>query len=262
MRCRSYTYDDYIRAMEMLKKGFKLRAISRELNIPEGTIKGWKYDKKMPPLARWHPEPSKELAYILGVLHGDGNLVVNGYNYIIQLGVKDYEFAEFFSKEMSRLLNKKAIKPNWDESNNRWQVKYYSKAFYIWFKRQNLETLKPFIEHNKLTIANFLRGLYDSEGSHYVCKKRKCSRIDLSNDDLKLLKYVQYLLKKHFNITTRGPYLVVRAGTESKMKNGKIAKRNHDNYQIVIYRRQHTKRFVNEIGFTITEKQLGLPRRR
>ena len=128
----------------------------------------------------------------------------------------------------------------------------------MWYKKQTLETLKPYIEHSKETVANFLRGLYDSEGNHYVYKK-KYSQIRLSNNDTELLKYVQHLLRKYFDITARGPYLNTKAREEYKTRNGTI-KRYHDNYQINIYRKQHTKKFLNEIGFSITEKQLGLPR--
>ena len=79
---------------------------------------------------------------------------------------------------------------------------------------------------------------------------------------MELLKYVQYLLKKYFGIVARGPYLNTKAGTKSKMKNGNVAKTTHNNYQMRIYRRQHTERFLDDIGFSILEKQLGLPRRR
>ena len=53
-----------------------------------------------------------------------------------------------------------------------------------------------------------------------------------------------------------------RAGTISIKKNREMIKMNHDNYQIVIYRKQHVKKPLSEIGFSIREKQLGLPRRK
>ena len=137
---------------------------------------------------------------------------------------------------------------------------YCSKAFYIWYKQQKLETLKQYIEHNRDTVANFLCGLYDSDGGHNKYKKRRSSQIYLYNNSSKLLKYTQHLLRKYFGIIARGPYLHVKAGAGSKMGNGKIAKTNYDNYQINIYRKQHIQRFLSEIGFSITEKQLGLKR--
>ncbi len=260
----SYTYEQYQRSMRMIKK-LGVAETSRRTGIPKPTLYHWKNGKHIPPLARWIPKPSNELAYIIGTLHGDGNLYIDkmkhGYQYRIRLGVEDYEFTETFSKNMTRLLNKKVVKPKWYKSDNRWIAVYTSKAFYIWYKQQNLELLKPYIEYSKETVANFLRALYDSEGNHYVYK-RKYNQIHLSNNNLRLLKYTQYLLKKYFGIIARGPYINTKAGTESKMKNGETIKAKHDNYQTGISRKQHVRRFLSEIGFSITEKQLGLPRRK
>lgn len=78
---------------------------------------------------------------------------------------------------------------------------------------------------------------------------------------MKLLKYVQYLLMKYFNITATEPYLSIKAGTMMEI-NGERYMRKIDVYQIVIYRKLHIKKFLYKIGFSITEKQLGLPRRK
>ena len=259
MGYRSYSYEEYLKAMEMIKR-LGVSETSRKLKIPECTLYGWKNGEYIPPAAKWIPEPSKELAYVLGVLHGDGSICVNNHRYKIRLKVKDLQFADIFSIAMAKTLNKKYSTPRWYEPKNIWRVVYHSKAFYMWFKEQTLETLKPFIEHNKETVVNFLRGLYDSEGNHYKCKK-KYSQIRLYNNDTELLEYVQHLLRKYFGIVAKGPYLNGKAGTKSKMEN-RIIRKNHNNYQIVIYRKQHTEKFLNEIGFSILEKQFGSPRRR
>ena len=253
---RSYTYEEYHRAMKMIKK-LGITETSRRTGFPKMTLYHWKKGKYKPLLARWIPKPSNELAYVIGVLHGDGCVYINGCQYKIQLGVKDLEFAEAFSIAMAKLFGKNVKEPHWNKLNNEWEVKYYSKAFYQWYKQQSLESLRQFIEHDKDTVANFLRGLYDSEGCNY-----RCSQIHLSSNDKDLLKYVQYLLKKYFNIHTTGPYLAKRAGEVSTRRDGKRIKRNHDNYQIHIYKRQHIQIFLDNIGFDIREKQLGLPRRK
>ena len=256
----SYTYEEYLRAMRMIKE-LGVAETSRRTGYPKPTLYRWKNGKQIPPLARWVPKLSNELAYIIGVLHGDGSLYINEYNYRIGLGVKDYEFAETFSKNMARLLNKKVVKPYWNKANNEWVVVYSSKAFYTWYKQQSLESLKQFIEYSKETVASFLRGLYDSEGNYYMYK-RIYNQIRLSNNDIELLKYVQYLLKKYFNIITTEPHINVKAGTEHKIRDEKMFKTKHDNYYIAICRKRLVQRFLNEIGFSITEKQLGLPRRK
>jgi intein-encoded DNA endonuclease-like protein len=130
-------------------------------------------------------------------------------------------------------------------------------AFWTWYQKQTLKSLKQYIEHNKETTTYFLRGLYDSEGSNY-----RCRRISLSNNSEKLLCYVQYLLEKCFNIKATGPYLVIEAGSTSIKKNGEKIKSNYNIYYIAISRKESVQRFLDEVGFSIREKQLGLPRRK
>ena len=112
----------------------------------------------------------------------------------------------------------------------------------IWYKQS--------IKYSRETIVSFLRGLYDSDDGHYKYKRRY-SQIHLSSNNLKLLKYTQHLLEKYFDIFATGPYLNKSAGTENKIRNGKIAKTNYDNYCIHINRRQRVERFLSVIGFSI-----------
>jgi hypothetical protein len=123
-----------------------------------------------------------------------------------------------------------------------------------------LASLKLYIEYSRDTVANFLRGLYDSDGGHY--KYKKYSRIHRSNSNKDLLWYVQYLLRKYFDINATGPYQNKIAGRAFMKSNKEVVKTNHDNYQIDIYRELHVQRPLSKIGFSITEKQLGLKRRR
>ena len=154
------------------------------------------------------------------------------------------------------LLSKDVKKLHWNKVNNKWEVIYLSKAFYQWYRKQSLESLKQFIEHDKVTVANFLRGLYDSEGYN-----QRCRQIWLSNNDLELLHYTQYLLKNYFNIVATGPYINRRSGKVSTKRRGEKIKTKHNNYSIAISRRQYIQRFLDNIGFSIREKQLGLKRR-
>lgn len=262
-RQKSYSTEEYEQAMQLLKKGYSLTQVCKLMGWPitkKTTLYYWKKGLSRPPSTRWRPKPSKELAYVIGVLYGDGNIERHGYHYDIKLNTIDYEFADAFSKAMAKLLDKKYEKPKYigiqRGRNYGWKVTYSSKAFYQWYRKQNLDILKQYIEHNKDTVAHFLRGLYDSDGSNYMCKK-----ISLYNSNIELLRYVQYLLKRYFNIIARGPYLTRRAGSIMK-RIGKTYKRSSDNYVIAICRKLHVQRFLSEIGFSITEKQLGLPRRK
>jgi len=256
---REYTYEDYHRVMKLLNKGLGPTEVSRMLDIPKCTVKAWKYRRGVPWLAKWYPEPSNELAYVIGVLLGDGCIVREHHNdYDIILRVKDYEFAEEFSRNMAKILNKKFKKPRrWSGRPSLWIIYYHSKAFHTWFRKQTLDTLKPYMEYDEDTVKYFLRGIYDSEGCNYRCK-----RIILYNSDLKLLNYVRYLLKKYFGIMIRGPYLHVRAGSIHMRRDGEEIRTKNNNYYIGIYRMRNIQVFLSEIGFSIAEKQLGLPRRK
>jgi len=255
---REYSYDDWKKAMDLHNK-YKLgpTKISRILGISEDTIRGWLYHGMIPPAAKWKAEPSKELAYIIGTIQGDGSVTKNETNheYIIQLGVIDKEFAITYSKAISKLLNKKYHKPRWNKKWKKYWVRYNSKAFFIWYKKtekQGLEGFKEYIEYNKNTVRYYLRGLFDSDGSNSGNK-----RIYLLNSKERLLKYVQYLLKKYFDVKATGPYLKKKAGATVIIK-GIERNINYNHYMIEISRKKHVQKFLEEIGFSIVRKQLGL----
>ena len=113
MGYRSYSYDEYLKAMDMRRRGLGPMEISRKLGIKKYIIDAWIYRNIKPPAVRWLPEPSKELACIFGVLHGDGSLYTNGYHYYkMQLEVKDYEFAEVFSIAMAKNTEQEIFNAN------------------------------------------------------------------------------------------------------------------------------------------------------
>jgi len=255
---KSYSYDDWKKAMDLHNKyKFGHIRISRILGINENTVKKWLYYGVVPPSAKWKAELSKKLAYAIGVIQGDACVTKNEskHHYIIELNTIDKEFAEVFSKVMAKLLNANYHKPYWSNKRRQWRVIYKSKAFYLWYKRtekKGLQGFKPFIEYNKSTVKHYLRGLYDSEGNNNGNKQ-----IRLYNSKKKLLEYIQYLLKRYFGIKTTGPYLRRKNGTKMMINERRIVGK-HDCYEIVISRKEHVQKFLREIGFTITRKQLGL----
>jgi len=257
---KKYTYEEYKKAMELLEKGYSLRETCRLLGWPEkkeSLLYFWKHGKHKPPLAKWKAEPCIELAYVIGTVHGDGCVTKDEswHGYEIKLEVIDKEFAEIFSKVMSRLLNRKYHEPQWNERKKMWYVKYKSKAFVEWYKKceeKGLQGFKPFIEYSKNTTRYYLRGLNDSDGSNY-----RNRQIQLSNSNIELLKYVQYLLKEYFDIVSAGPYLDREAVT-TMVINGVETTAIHRYYKIQIHRKPHIQKFLREVGFSIIRRQLGL----
>lgn len=57
-------------AMKLLNEGLGIATVSKKLGITKSTLHYWKHNLYKPPSARWKPNPGKELAYVIGVLHG------------------------------------------------------------------------------------------------------------------------------------------------------------------------------------------------
>ena len=128
--------------------------------------------------------PSPELAYILGVIVGDG--CVGEYTiksggktkrrYPVKLAVADYEFAKSFA----RALKKIGLHPHtWKEKNVRkgreneqklWHTEANSKTFVRFFLslKSDWDEFEKFVRSCPKGKEMFLRGFYESEGHHGV----------------------------------------------------------------------------------------------
>ncbi|MEM0481450.1 MAG: LAGLIDADG family homing endonuclease [Nitrososphaerota archaeon] len=95
-------------------------------------------------------------------------------------------------------------------------------------------------------MQSFLRGFFDSEGS-----VKTCSAIYCYNTDIKILKYVQRLLKL-LEIESIGPRLHAKKGTPSKLC---VAK--NDVYHLYVGGASRLK-FYEHAGFTIQRKKQRL----
>ncbi len=115
-----------------------------------------------------HLEPSPELAYVIGVVSGDGyavKLKTKNGDYRLERGVRDREFDEEFSKCLGRVLGRDPPKPI-PLGDGRLKVRVRSKAMYELLQRPvNLDRIKYFTEYSEDCARSFLRGFFDSEGS-------------------------------------------------------------------------------------------------
>ena len=255
-RQRRYTHGEYEKAISLLERGLGLSKVSKITGIPKSTLYYWRNKIYKPPSTRWMPKPTESLAYVIGTLMGDANLARHGYKYDIELKTMDKPFAETFAKHLSKTLGKPYRKPKWTDEKRGWRAYQTSRAFHQWYQKQTLQTLKPYIEHNKNTVKHFLQALYDSDGSN-------CGNvaITLANSNIELLTYVQYLLRRYFDIDAKGPYLTHKKGSIMKIR-GKEFIRKKDCFKISVYKKLHIKKFLTEIGFTIPRKQQGKPKRK
>jgi len=204
-------------------------------------------------------KPSEELAYVIGVVCGDGYVrmkrrVRKGYNYVwIGLKAKDKEFVEEFARCLAKVLGRRQIRPRFRDDVGKYVVEVRSQTLHELLRKPvGLDRLKKYIERCERCVAAFLRGFADSEGS-----LDKNGNITNYNTDQRLLTYIMDLLRR-FNIESTGPRIHVRRGTIiNDPRTEKKYSRNKDCHRLHI-RASSNINFYRYIGFTITSKQAWL----
>jgi intein-encoded DNA endonuclease-like protein len=189
---------------------------------------------------------------VIGVIAGDGNLNVHGYNYEMLLSVTDRDFAEEFSRCLAKILGKPNLyKVRWSEKRKRWIVQGSSIVLHS-FLSKPWQQLKNHIEHSSRCRFSFLRAFFDGEGS--ITGRN----LTITNTDLSLLLYVRKLLAKS-GISTSIPRVTQRAGSILKdPRTGRTYKRRKDCYMMRVST-MDLVRFAQKIGFSIERKKRLLP---
>jgi len=164
---------------------------AHQVRLSKSTISMWVNGLHEPTgrLNSFRPNPTPELAYVIGVILGDGNLNIHGYNAELILAVTDHDFAEEFSRSLAKILHReRPYKIRWSERKNRWVVQGSSILLYK-FLNCDWKSFKKWVEHCDRCRGAFLRAFYDSEGSI-------SRRLVVSNTRRELLRYLQTLLKQ------------------------------------------------------------------
>ena len=226
---------------------------STRIWLSKGSISGWVRGIHNPTGGKntFCAVASPELAYVIGVIAGDGNLNVHGYNYEMLLSVTDRDFAEEFSRCLAKILSRRnPYRVRRSEKRNRWIVQGSSVLLYQFLNRP-WQNLKSFLEHCEECTAAFLKAFYDGEG----CISGRLLRLDNTQADI--LLYIQGLLRK-LGIETTDLNRRKLAGTELiDPLNGRIYVRNKDCFDFRI-RARSLSQFEQKVGFTITRKQQRL----
>jgi len=181
-------------------EGWSIRKMSRKCEVDWRTIQRWgrKHGipiKKQFEVGKQYPNlgPSPDLAYLLGVIAGDG--CVSGYNRIY-LGTKDYEFAQEFRRALKAIgLRANVIKRNtWNKGLKRqehgWQCQAHSTVFVDWYNGLAQEQEEGIARQFP---KEYLKGFFESEGTCIV-DTRGSANVRFSNLDYELLLMVQRLL--------------------------------------------------------------------
>lgn len=229
------------------KIGMKLRSRKKatKLGVLLGRIKIKKHI-----IPKESKNLTKEKAYILGVLCGDGSIYVNKRNrcYHVILHTIDEDFAKEFKRclesvytiKSSFKLRKTKVK-GW---KNKFEVRLCSKEVclalinYGSYFREKTWIVPRAMKNSPLKIqASFLRGLFDSDGT----VDKSSNRISLISINLKGLNEVQNLLK-NFQIRNR-------------IIGKKVVKGRSKCFYLRIQDRKSVESFSNHINFTIERKR-------
>jgi len=181
-------------------------------------------------------EMNKNLAYVLGLLKGDGCIYKNERSFRICFDNTNMTLATNFLTALKSIgLNpflQDLAPSNGIGKQRQYRVTANSKVFYEWYKNLTLIELQKLLNGEE-KIINFVRGFYEAEGSIHK-QKDGTIVIQIYNTDLELLKLIKYLLEKiDLNFHLNGPY-----------KNSGLEKNNSK----PIYRIQTGKK-VNVVNF-------------
>jgi hypothetical protein len=141
--------------------------------------------------------PSETLAYVLGVLQGDGFVCKDesSYHYLVGLDAINKVFAKEFYKALTEI----GLNPFIFVNNGIYRVRASSANFYDWYKSLNLNQIISLIQGYE---KPFVRGFYESEGYLGIHKRSGSLYIQISNTRKELLILVLDILFK-WNIKAR-----------------------------------------------------------
>lgn len=139
--------------------------------------------------------PSKELAYFLGVLEGEGNIHTTSDGVQYTIGVTDEKFADEIERCMNcigfnvvRYIQDKEDNKNATKDTIR--LKGYSYSFFEWYCETNMINFL-----DKQLAVHFIRGFYDSEG-WLTEQNDDYRRLGMNNTDTHLIDLVDHLLSQ------------------------------------------------------------------
>lgn len=220
---RSYTMKDYNKVLKLREKGYTFEEVSEKADVGRTTCQKWvNTDRK--PRSNYaerrtkkpkedYEELDKNLAYIYGVLIGDGYIEESERTFRIGLNVTDKDFAENFLEKlaewsgMKTSLKEREVKHDHKTkygcrikcTSHYTEVRLASKVLVEFlkqksqFKTNTWKVPEEIIDADKETKSSFIRGIFDSEG--FSIHSGSARRIELEMKGREGLKTVQRLLK-------------------------------------------------------------------
>lgn len=197
--------------------------------------------------------PSPELSYIIGVRYGDLGLRAAK----LDLEVTDQDFAEEFTRCAGVVMGRAyTSKPRLDK--NSFRVLVCSRILCD-FLRLPLEDHKRWVEPSY--SADFIRGLFDSEGGGYLSHgSDPCIIVYSTNKEV--LHYSNLLLERHFGIKSivNTPVSSIERIGETTFIRGRSTVMTKVVHRLYIVGLDEIEKFYWDINFSISRKSEILER--
>jgi hypothetical protein len=192
-----------IQAVDLYQSGESYRSVADKLDLPRHQVRKllqehdlWRSSGEANAVA-WdngrfdRPEPdldsSETLSWLIGVLYGDGSVFkAASYDYVVSISVVDKVFRDTFADALESIdLVPSTYTAKKDKRKDQYQARANSKEFWRWWEETS--------RHTKFGIADefpaeFVRGVYDSEGSLTRTDQIVCS---IANQEEWLLRAVK-----------------------------------------------------------------------
>ena len=232
--------------------------------VPDITVYFW-ISGRSNPIGHWNVfelRPSRELAYVLGVMKGDGFRTTyqpQGKEEI-RLCVRDLDFAEHFNRAVAHVLereraNKIRFESQEDKDGSTFFHARYSSIQLAEVLDRDFDRLRPIAEEFP---GDFLQGFYDSDGSASpnIHSGRLSLKVQASNTNLNTLSYAQNLMLEKFGIASF--ISPGRAAGYSSLAYHRVVTKRKDSFFLTVARRESVRTFSKAIGFSIGRKQCVL----
>lgn len=190
-------------------------------------------------------EITKDMAYFIGVLQGDGcihksykkNGLLLSLSASVTVGLGDYEFAEYIKGVMKKLFRCKVS-----------IYRYSSVARVHLFKRNVVRSIEKYKKIkvprellDSILLSYYIRGLFDTDGGCNIHKNSNSGTVDFCNKNAKFVYKIGDLLKERFSIVN------------SVRKNEKTG--YDPTYRLNIHNKMNILRFSDKIGFSHPRKR-------
>jgi len=126
---------------------------TKRYNIPrrsrsESLKIAYKQGRKRPNIVKPDLSPSPTLAYIVGVMLGDGHIEEYKKHYRIRLNTVDLDFAKSFQSALETIgvYSKIYYRTKLSKQSSGWSLRGYSKAFYEWYKSLTFDKIAEIAE--------------------------------------------------------------------------------------------------------------------